>query len=116
MTTLAPSELATPPRPPIPTLEQPLGPDELEAALRSFHGSYYVQHPFHQLMYEGKLSQRQFQGWVTNRLAIVEVRWPYLTAAGNEIGEETSTYVIRREPDGRLAIRASVMHGEAETH
>ena len=21
----------------------------------SFHGSYYVQHPFHQLMYEGKL-------------------------------------------------------------
>ncbi|HXU01218.1 MAG TPA: hypothetical protein VN903_09515 [Polyangia bacterium] len=54
--------------------------------------------------------------WVTARLAIVEVRWPYLSAAGDEIGEETSTYVIRREPDGRLAIRASVMHGEAETH
>lgn len=54
--------------------------------------------------------------WLTNRLAIVEVRWPYLTAEGDEIGEETSTYVIRREPDGRLAIRASVMHGEAETH
>jgi hypothetical protein len=52
--------------------------------------------------------------WVTNRLAIVEVRWPYLTAEGEEIGEETSTYVIRREADGRLAIRASVMHGEAE--
>ena len=54
--------------------------------------------------------------WVTDRLAIVEVRWPYLAADGDEIGEETSTYVIRREPDGRLAIRASVMHGEAETH
>jgi hypothetical protein len=54
--------------------------------------------------------------WVTSRLAIVEVRWPYLTADGDEVGEETSTYVIRREPDGRLAIRASVMHGEAETH
>ena len=56
--------------------------------------------------------------WLTNRLAIVEVRWPYLTADGREVGEETSTYVIRREPDGRLAIRASVMHGEAddETH
>jgi len=54
--------------------------------------------------------------WVTARLAIVEVRWPYLTATGDEIGEDISTYVIRREPDGRLAIRAAVMHGEAETH
>ena len=54
--------------------------------------------------------------WVTDRLVIVEVRWPYLAADADEIGEETSTYVIRREPDGRLAIRASVMHGEAETH
>ena len=53
--------------------------------------------------------------WVTNRLAIVEVRWPYLAQDGDEVGEETSTYVIRREPDGRLAIRATVMHGEAET-
>jgi ketosteroid isomerase-like protein len=52
--------------------------------------------------------------WVTSRLAIVEVRWPYLTAEGDEVGEETSTYIIRREPNGRLAIRATVMHGEAE--
>jgi hypothetical protein len=51
--------------------------------------------------------------WLTHRLAIVEVRWPYLAADGDELGEETSTYVIRREPDGRLAIRAAVMHGEA---
>src|SRR5580765_7238207 len=72
-TTLAASQLATPPPPPIPALERPLGPDELEAALRSFHGSYYVQHPFHQLMYEGKLSCRQFQGWVANRLAYQRV-------------------------------------------
>jgi hypothetical protein len=54
--------------------------------------------------------------WITHHLAIVEVRWPYLTADGDEVGEETSTYVIRREPDGRLAIRAAVMHGEAATH
>ena len=72
-TTLAASQLATPPRPPIPVLERPLGPAELEEALRAFHGSYYVQHPFHQLMYEGKLSQRQFQGWVANRLAYQRV-------------------------------------------
>jgi pyrroloquinoline-quinone synthase len=62
-----------PPRPPIPALERSLGPGELEEALRSFHGSYYVQHPFHQLMYEGKLSQRQFQGWAANRLAYQRV-------------------------------------------
>src|SRR5262245_21437587 len=42
--------------------------------------------------------------WITHRLAIVEVRWPYLAADGEELGEETSTYVIRREPDGGLAI------------
>ena len=45
--------------------------------------------------------------WVTHRIAIVEVRWPYLAADGDEVGEETSTYVIRREPDGQLAIRAA---------
>ncbi|HEX6616990.1 MAG TPA: hypothetical protein VF046_11860, partial [Gemmatimonadales bacterium] len=72
-TTFAPSQLAAAPRPPIPALQRPLGPDELEAALRSFHGSYYVQHPFHQLMYEGRLSRRQFQGWAANRLAYQRV-------------------------------------------
>jgi len=72
-TTFAASQLATPPKPPIPALDRTLGPAELEEALRSFHGSYYVQHPFHQLMYAGKLSQRQFQGWVANRLAYQRV-------------------------------------------
>ena len=61
--------LAAPPAPPIPALGRPLAPDELEAALRAFHASYYVQHPFHQLMHEGKLTRRQLQGWVANRLA-----------------------------------------------
>ena len=61
--------IASPPAPPIPALERPLAPDELIAALRGFHGSYYVEHPFHQLMHEGKLTQRQMQGWVANRLA-----------------------------------------------
>ena len=72
-TTLAASKLATPPPPPFPRLDKPLAPAELEEALRSFNGSYYVQHPFHQLMYEGRLSQRQFQGWAANRLAYQRV-------------------------------------------
>src|SRR5919199_3041859 len=61
--------LAAPPAPPIPVLEHPLEPDALVAALRAFHASYYVEHPFHKLMHEGKLTQRQLQGWVANRLA-----------------------------------------------
>jgi pyrroloquinoline-quinone synthase len=65
---LAPT-LAAPPAPPIPRLDRPLEPEALIAALRNFHGSYYVEHPFHRLMHGGKLSQRQMQGWVANRLA-----------------------------------------------
>ena len=71
--TLTASELATAPRPPVPDLGRPLSPTALEEALRAFHGSYYVAHPFHQLMYEGGLRRRQFQGWAANRLAYQRV-------------------------------------------
>jgi pyrroloquinoline-quinone synthase len=67
--TLYASVLAAPPPPPIPTLSEPLAPDALGAALRTFSGSYYANHPFHQLMHEGRLTKRQLQGWVANRLA-----------------------------------------------
>ena len=67
--TLRASVLAAPPPPPIPALTQPLEPDALVAALRSFNGSYYANHPFHQMMHEGRLTKRQLQGWVANRLA-----------------------------------------------
>lgn len=60
---------STPPVPPIPDLDRALTPDELEQALRGFHGSYYVEHPFHRMMHDGALSRRQLQGWVANRLA-----------------------------------------------
>ena len=63
------SGLAAPPPPPIPVLTHPLAPDDLAAALRTFSGSYYANHPFHTLMHEGRLSKRQLQGWVANRLA-----------------------------------------------
>ena len=56
-TTLPPtSRLSAPPRPPIPQLERPLTTAELEEALRAFSGSYYVEHPFHRMMYAGQLS------------------------------------------------------------
>jgi pyrroloquinoline-quinone synthase len=67
--TLGASYLAAPPPPAIPTLERPLDPEALADGLRSFSTSYYARHPFHQLMHEGRLTARQLQGWVANRLA-----------------------------------------------
>jgi pyrroloquinoline-quinone synthase len=67
-TTLNASVLAAPPPPPFPDLDRALGPEELAEGLRSFSTSYYANHPFHQLMHEGRLSPRQLQGWVANRL------------------------------------------------
>jgi pyrroloquinoline-quinone synthase len=69
MTTLNASVLSAPPAPPMPELSRPLPPDDLVAALHAFHSSYYASHPFHTLMHEGRLTQRQLQGWVANRLA-----------------------------------------------
>jgi pyrroloquinoline-quinone synthase len=73
MTGLHASSLAAPPAAPIPTLTVPLTPDDLVQALRAFSRSYYVEHPFHRLMHEGRLSRRQLQGWVANRLAYQRV-------------------------------------------
>ncbi|HWN19439.1 MAG TPA: pyrroloquinoline-quinone synthase PqqC [Gemmatimonadales bacterium] len=67
--TLRTSSLAAPPPPAIPTLERPLDPEALADGLRSFSTSYYARHPFHQLMHEGRLTARELQGWVANRLA-----------------------------------------------
>jgi pyrroloquinoline-quinone synthase len=67
--TLNASVLAAPPPPPIPALDRPLDPEVLADGLRSFSTSYYANHPFHQLMHQGRLTPRQLQGWVANRLA-----------------------------------------------
>jgi pyrroloquinoline-quinone synthase len=67
--TLRTSSLAAPPPPAIPTLERPLDAEALADGLRSFSTSYYARHPFHQLMHEGRLTARELQGWVANRLA-----------------------------------------------
>jgi pyrroloquinoline-quinone synthase len=68
-TALSASSLAAPPPPPIPSLERPLTSEALAEGLRSLSTSYYANHPFHQLMHEGRLTPRQLQGWVANRLA-----------------------------------------------
>jgi hypothetical protein len=52
--------------------------------------------------------------WPTERIAIVQVRWPYLDAQGRELGEENSTYTLRRDEDGELRLHVTVMHGAAK--
>jgi hypothetical protein len=54
--------------------------------------------------------------WLTDRIAVVEVRWPYIDVSGDEIGAESSTYIVRREDDGEIMIRATIMQGEATRH
>jgi pyrroloquinoline-quinone synthase len=45
-----------------------LSPDELEAALRQIGAErYHSQHPFHKMMYQGKLNRGQLQAWALNR-------------------------------------------------
>jgi hypothetical protein len=54
--------------------------------------------------------------WATEAIAIVKVRWPYLDPGGHEVGEETSTYVLRRDDAGRLKLRSAVYHGAVTKH
>jgi hypothetical protein len=44
----------------------------------------------------------------------VDVRWPYLKANGDEVGEERSTYTLLEGPDGELEIRSVLMRGASE--
>ena len=45
----------------------PMPADEFEARLRDKGTSYHIYHPFHVMMAEGRLTQKQLQGWVANR-------------------------------------------------
>jgi hypothetical protein len=54
--------------------------------------------------------------WITDRIAMVRVRWPYLDSGGRELGEEISTYTLRRDDDGKLRICVAVMHGATTRH
>lgn len=49
--------------------------------------------------------------WLTPRMALVEVRWPYLDGQGNEVGEELSTYGLRRDETGALKVQVALMQG-----
>jgi pyrroloquinoline-quinone synthase len=46
---------------------RPWSREEFEARLREHGSAYHINHPFQALMNEGRLDQRQMQGWVANR-------------------------------------------------
>lgn len=50
--------------------------------------------------------------WVTDRIATVDVRWPYLDEHGDERGAESSSYTLRRDDNGELKLHVALMHGE----
>lgn len=45
----------------------PWSREEFEAKLREKGQGYHIYHPFHVMMYEGKLTKEQLQCWVANR-------------------------------------------------
>jgi hypothetical protein len=50
--------------------------------------------------------------WITERIALVDVRWPHLDATDRELGSESSTYTLRVDDDGELKLCVALMHGE----
>lgn len=50
--------------------------------------------------------------WVADNIVLVESRWLQLGRHGEELGEETSTYTLKKEDDGNFKIHAVVVHGE----
>jgi len=49
--------------------------------------------------------------WVTPKIVIIDVRWPWLDARGDEVASESSTYTLRRDDKDELKLCVAVMHG-----
>ncbi|MBX2993413.1 MAG: hypothetical protein KF681_01270 [Bdellovibrionaceae bacterium] len=62
----------------------------------------------------GSRPEVQHLDWLTDKIVMVEVRWPYLDQDGHERGSESSTYTLRRDDAGDFKVQAVVMHGEIE--
>jgi hypothetical protein len=94
-----------------------------EAAVRPVTSNAEVEEHFstvkHQYYARGIIDTRPdvvSLEWITERIVVVRVRWPYLDANGDERGEETMTYTLRRDDAGNLRLRVAILHGEAAKH
>jgi hypothetical protein len=54
------------------------------------------------------------QQWLTDDIVTVDVRWPWLGANGEDLGEERSTYVLRIDEHGHLRLHVAIMRGAEE--
>ena len=52
--------------------------------------------------------------WLTDRIALVDVRWPQYNSKGSESGEEWSTYTLRRDEHGLLRLHVAVTRDERD--
>lgn len=50
--------------------------------------------------------------WLTPKIALVGVRWPYLGRDGEDLGEESSCYTLKMDTKNVLHIYSVVMQGE----
>lgn len=53
--------------------------------------------------------------WLTDKIAIVEVRWPYINDKGHEIGEESSCYTLRLDQQNNFKIYSVAFQGEKKS-
>jgi hypothetical protein len=49
---------------------------------------------------------------IADTLVMVTVRWPYIDAEGEEIGEESSTYTLKADDSGNFMMVVCTMRGE----
>lgn len=74
---------------------------------RFFAGAREQYHRRGVTMTRPEVEQRE---WVGEKVVLVRVRWPYVSAEGRELGGERSTYALRRDDTGALRIRAVLAH------
>lgn len=49
--------------------------------------------------------------WATDKMVLVDVRWPHIDINGRELSSESSTYVLRYNGNGELKLRVVLMRG-----
>jgi len=101
-------------------MTEPWSREKFENQLREKGRGYHIYHPFHVLMYEGKLTKEQLQSWVANRF-YYQIGIPQKDAAilsncpDKEIRKEWIVRIIDHDGDGQAegGIEAWIQLGKA---
>ena len=101
-------------------MTKPWSREEFENQLREKGKGYHIYHPFHVMMYEGKLTKEQLQSWVANRF-YYQIGIPQKDAAilsncpDKEIRKEWIVRIIDHDGDGNAegGIEAWINLGKA---